>query len=147
MGWFGKNKLNQSKPVLQFETGKDFIDYHCEYMSTQIQQGSPLAAEVVDARKQLGASVALKVDDNGIQTATLRVASKDGGFLVIAQTASANGDALHVGDVVAWIPAEHMANLAEAADDKRFGWVGLIVAKIAPEIDMNTQQMTALSNY
>ena len=29
--------------------------------------------------------------------------------------------------------------------NERFGWVGLIVAKIAPEIDENTQQMKVLS--
>lgn len=145
MGWFGrkKNKL----PVLRFKSGEDFINYHCSYMNTRLQPGSPLAAVVIDAREQFGRSMAVKIEDNGIQTAMLRVASDDGGFTVMAQTASDKGDKLKPGDAVAWIPSMHMPEIAKAATDERFGWMGLIVAKIAPEIDENTKEMSVLSGY
>lgn len=34
-----------------------------------------------------------------------------------------------------------------ATDDERSGWMGLIVAKVAPEIDMAKGQMTIICNY
>lgn len=145
MGWFGrkKNKL----PIFRFKSGEDFIDYHCSYMNTRLQPGSPLAAVVLDAREKFGTSVAVKIEDSGLQTALLRVASTDGGFTVMAQTASDNGDKLQPGDSVAWIPSMHLPEIAKSAGDDRFGWMGFIVAKIAPEIDENSKEMKVLSRY
>lgn len=145
MGLFSKKKARL--PILRFENGEQFVDYHCSYMNTRLERGAPLAAVVLDARESFGTSVAVKIEDNGVQTAMLRVASADGGFTVMAQTASSDGDKLEPGDSVAWIPMEHMGQIAEAVGDERFGWVGIIVAKIAPEIDENTKQMTVISGY
>ena len=77
----------------------------------------------------------------------LRVASDDGGFTVIAQTASGRGDKLIPGDAVAWIPVQYMPQIAQSAEDQRFGWIGMIISKISPEIDENTKQMRTLSSY
>lgn len=147
MSWFRKKKKDGHLPVLKFKDGAAFIEYHCKFMSTDIVPGSPLAALVLDARAESGTSVPVKVHEDGVQTAMLRVASDDGGFRVLAETASANGIRLKPGDVVAWVPYQFMPEFAEASDDERFGWMGLIVAKIAPEIDENTQQMKVLSSY
>src|SRR5687768_7946951 len=122
--WPFKSKSKPGLSALVFKTGDAFVDYHCKYMSTRLEAGSPLAALVLDAREIFGVSVPVKTDDNGIQTATLRVASDDGGFVVIAQTASGGGDPLKPGDVVAWIPGQYLPKLAEAVADKRSGWVG-----------------------
>ena len=146
MGFFNRKKKAEL-PVMHFAGGEAFVDYHCKYMNTRLEPGLPLAAVVIDPREQFGLPIAVKVDDNGIQTAMLRVASDDGGFMVMAQTASANGAKLVPGDAVAWIPQRHMPQLAQAAEDERFGWMGLIVAKVAPEIDENTKQMKVLSRY
>jgi hypothetical protein len=77
----------------------------------------------------------------------LRVASDGGGFIVIAQTASGRGDPLKPGDAVAWIPGRHLPQIAAASPDERTGWVGLIVAKITPEIEMIKGEMTVICNY
>ena len=146
MGLFGRKKDGQL-PILKFKNGEAFFEYHCKFMNTRIQPGSPLAALVLDAEKTFGLPVPVRVGEDGVQTAMLKVASDDGGFTVVAQTVSGKGVRLKPGDVVAWLPGQHVPKLAEAADDERFGWVGLIVAKIAPEIDENTQQMKVLSNY
>jgi hypothetical protein len=67
---------------------------------------------------------------NGIQRAVLRVASGDGGFIVIADTMTPKGGDLKTGDLVVWVPMIHKSKLARAADDERFGWIGFIGAKI-----------------
>ena len=146
MMWPFTRKPKATKPVLNVKSAGDLIDYNCEYMTTKLQPGYPLAAEVLDAATMFGTSVAVKVDERGIQTATLRVASDDGGFTVIATTQN-SGDLLEVGDAVAWVPGVFMQKLADASPDRRTGWVGLIVAKIAPEIDMNMDAMTILHDY
>jgi hypothetical protein len=145
--WPFTRKPKPGLSALVFKTGEAFVDYHCKYMKTRLEPGSPLAALVLDATEMFGVPVPVKIDDNGFQTATLRVASDDGGFVVLAQTASGGGDRLKPGDVVAWIPGQHLPKLAQATGDERFGWVGLIVAKVAPEIDMSKGEMTVLCRY
>jgi len=143
-----KPKPKTGLTVLPFKTGEGFVDYHCKFMTTRLETGSPLAALVLDASEQFGTSVPVKTDENGIQTATLRVASDDGGFLTIAQTASNKCDALKPGDAVAWIPGpQHLPKIAEAMGDERSGWMGLIVAKVAPEIDLSKNEMTVICYY
>lgn len=145
--WPFRRKPKPNLPALVFKTGEAFVDYHCKYMVTRLEVGSPLAALVLDATQLFGTQVPVRIDDNGIQTATLRVASNDGGFVVIAQTASAGGDALKPGDVVAWVPGQHLPEIAKASGDERSGWMGLIVAKVAPEIDMTKDEMTVICRY
>jgi hypothetical protein len=145
--WPFNRKPKPNVPALMFKSGEAFVDYHCKYMVTRLEPGSPLAALVLDATEVFGTSVAVKTAENGLQTATLRVASDDGGFMVVAQTASGGGEPLKPGDVVAWVPAQHLPQMARACGDERSGWVGLIVAKIAPEIDISAGQMTVLCRY
>ena len=139
-------KSKTSLPLLAFKSGEDFVNYHCKYMTTRLEAGSPLAALVLDARDHFGTKVAVSTDERGIQTATLRVASDDDGFVVIAGT-SGPGEPLKPGDAVAWIPGQHMPELGRASGDDRSGWIGLIVAKVAPEIDMNSGEMRILCRY
>lgn len=54
---------------LVFKNGKDLIDYHCKYMTTRIVAESPLAALVLNAKELFGASVPVKINEKGIQTA------------------------------------------------------------------------------
>jgi hypothetical protein len=145
--WPFKPKHKPDLPVLIFKTGQGFFDYHCKYMDTQLQAGKPLAAIVLDAKAEFGTQVAVKTDERGIQIATLRVASNDGGFVSISQTLSADGEALRPGDVVAWVPGPHNAELAKGMGNERSGWVGLILAKIAPEIDVSSGEMKVICRY
>lgn len=145
--WPFSKKTSPGPTTLAFKSGEAFVDYHCKYMVTQLEAGSPLAALVLDARKHFGTGEAVKVDEQGNQTVVLRVASNDGGFIALASTASGRGDRLKPGDAVAWVPGQHMPELAKASGDVRTGWVGLVVAKVAPEIDMAKGQMTILCRY
>ena len=145
--WPFKKKSAPGLSNLVFKSGEAFVDYHCKYMVTDLEVGMPLAAVVLDARKRFGTKDEVKVDDEGIQTVAIRVASNDGGFIALASTASGDGDKLKVGDAVAWVPGKHLPDLGAAAGDSRTGWVGLVVAKVAPEIDMAKSSMTVLSRY
>lgn len=144
--WPFTRKRKAALPALVFKSGKAFVDYHCKYMVTRLEPGMPLAALVLDAGKSFGTSTPVKLEKDGIQRAWLRVASDDGGFKVIAETQS-KGDPLMPGDAVAWIPQEYISLLAKGADDPRFGWMGVIAAKIAPEIDVSKGEMTVICRY
>jgi hypothetical protein len=92
--------------------------------------------------KAIVAYVLYSVTQNdGVQDARLLVASDDGGFIVEAITPTSKGDQIEEGDLVLWLP---MRNVPEAAkmidmDDPRSGWMGLIMAKIAPDIQSSGQ--------
>ena len=80
--------------------------------------------------------------------AALKAASEDGGFIVSAQTPSGIGGRLQPGDVVIWVPIQHIGN-AKVPDgtDKRFGWVGFIVAKVKREIDLANPEFEITCRY
>jgi hypothetical protein len=145
--WPFKQKRKSIIPIMIFKTGQGFFEYHCKYMDTKIRTGKPLAAIVLDAKAEFGAQVAVKTDERGIQTATLRVASNDGGFITVSQTLSAKGEALNPGDVVAWVPGPYNVELARGMGNERSGWVGLILAKVAPEIDVSSGEMKVICRY
>jgi hypothetical protein len=77
----------------------------------------------------LGVSERIILEPDGRQTVALRVASEDGGFLVVAKTAG-RGPLLNPKDAVIWVPDIFSEEVAKVSPDTRFGWVGLIRAKI-----------------
>lgn len=145
--WPFKQKRKSDIPSLVFKSGQDFFDYHCKYMDTKIEPEKPLVAIVLDAKKEFGAQVAVKTNERGIQIVTLRVASDDGGFLTYSETLSAKGEPLNPGDVVAWVPSAYNDQLARSLENRKSGWMGLIFAKVAPEIDVTSGQMTIICCY
>ena len=149
MVWpFSKNKPASGLPrILPFKSGEAFLEYQCKYGFTDIQPKQGIVALVMDARKEFGTSEAVAINAEGIQTATLKVASSDGGFIVTAQTPTAQGDRLQPGDVVIWVPFEHIGDILPNGMDSRFGWVGVIVAKVAPEIDLANPEFKITSQY
>jgi hypothetical protein len=147
MGLFGKSKKKPELPVLPFKSGQAFFDMQCKFGFTDIREEQGICALVLDAAKEFGTPEAVKVQPNGCQLATLKVASEDGGFVIFAETASSSGDALRPGDVVIWVPMVHMKEMADRLGDHRQGWVGLIIAKVAPEIDPNSNEMRVLCRY
>lgn len=116
--------------------GAEFLRYQCKYGHTRIQPKQGVVALVLDAAKEFGVAAAVKIEPDGRQMAALRVASDDGGFLVMATTPTAKGDRLHPGDTVIWVPLEHTPSAVPPGTDPRFGWVGFIVAKVKPEVDL-----------
>lgn len=84
MVWpFSKSKKPSGLPQkLPFKSGADFLEYQCKFGHTKIVPKQGIVALVLGSQKEFGTAAAVKVDPNGIQTATLKVASEDGGFIV-----------------------------------------------------------------
>lgn len=136
--------LPQKQP---FKSGADFLEYQCKFGRTKTVPKQGIVALVLDSQKEFGTAEAVKVDTNGVQTATLKVASDDGGFIVSAQTPGGNGDRLKPGEVVIWVPLHHIGDAVPEEIDRRFGWLGFIVAKVAPETDMAKPDFHILCRY
>ncbi len=157
MVWpFSKNKPPSGFPQkLPFKSGAGFLRYQCKYGFTEITPKQGVVALVLDSR-EFGTKEAVKVEPDGRQMVVLKVASSDGGFIVSAQTLSGKGDRLKPDDVVIWVPLQHIGDVvpelmamtfAGRAMDRRVGWVGFIVAKVAPEIDLANPNFKILSRY
>lgn len=120
-------------PPLFFKDGTAAFEYACRFMECPLRGGVFLPAVVLDSRELFGTLTAVKTQNDGNQLATLRIASYDGGFLVIATTAGPKGPTLQPGQLVAWKAMQHVPDIAKTSKDKRFGWVGLIVGTLKPE--------------
>ncbi len=147
--WPFSRKKKESTPALVFKDGEAFLKFQCKYGHTEIIPGQGIVAIVVDAAKEFGVAAAVKRQPNGTQLAALKVSSEDGGFLVMATTATEKGAPLNPDDYVIWVPMQHQAAMVDAVDgiDPRFGWVGFIVAKIKAEIDPKSEQFSIISRY
>jgi hypothetical protein len=131
--WPFRTKKHQPLPTLRFTSVDSFFEMQCKLGDTDLEEGKAVVALVLDASKIAGTKTAVKVDADGSQTAMVRVASNDGGFVVPAKTPGP-GDPLAPGDLVMWVPGKWLKEMAAASDDPRFGWVGLIRAKVKPEM-------------
>lgn len=132
---------------LPFKDGQGFLEYQCEYGFTEIRPKQGVVALVLDSQKEFGTKEAVTVMSDGVQQTTLKVASSDGGFIVASQTATGKGDRLKPGDVVIWVPLQHLGDKVPEGMDNRFGWVGFIVAKVKPEIDLSNPEFDIISRY
>ena len=90
-------KRHQQFPILPFKSGEGFFRHWCDYGDNHLAADQPIVALVLDARKFAGTQTAVKTRDDGIQVAVVRIASDDGGFEVIAETAG-HGDPLAPGN-------------------------------------------------
>ncbi len=136
---FSRKTKTQLPNILPFKSGEAFFEYQCEFGVTDIVPKQGLVGLVKIVSKEPG---------TGIQNVTLQIVSRDGGFEVHSQTASARGDDLRVGDVVIWVPLERDALLAAVySNDERSSWMGLVVAKVAPELDLSTSQFKLVCRY
>jgi len=145
--------LSEKKPSpdmprkVYFKDGASFFRYWCKFGDTVIVPMQGIVALVYDSSKEFGTEHAVKLDPDGHQTATLKVASDDGGFLVVAQTRSGKGDRLKPDDLVVWVPVVYNKELIPNGADARFGWTGLIIAKVEPEIDLTNPYFEITSKY
>ena len=152
MVWpFSKKQKAGLPEKLVFKSGEAFLEYQCRYGQTEIVPKRGLVAVVVDSQKEFGTAGPVKVEADGSQTVILKVASEDGGFIVMSRTRTGKGDRLKPDDVVIWVPLVHKnmgAENIEIADlDPRFGWVGFVVAKVKPELDMSKPNFDIVSRY
>ena len=127
--------------------GQGFFDLQCKYGHTEIAAGQGVVAIVMDAKATFGTPVSVKVDEQGRQQAAIKVASEDGGFIVMAATPSNLGEPLTPGDLVIWVPKTYMESVAQAFGDKRAGWVGFIRAKVAAEVTTPDNEFRIICRY
>lgn len=120
-------------PPLYFKDNAAAFEYACKFLQCHLAEGSFLPALVLDSKELFGTETAVKIQADGNQLAMLCVASDDGGFLVAATTTNPKGPRLEPGQLVAWTAMKYVPAIAEATNDKRFGWVGLIVGTLKPE--------------
>lgn len=136
---FKSGKTERKAQLLQFKDGKGFFEYQCQFGQVDIVPKQGLIGWVT-----------IVSDDaqSGIQNATLQIVSRDGGFEVFSQTASGKGDRLSVGDIVIWVALQRDNVIApQYRPDPRSHWVGLIVARVASEIDLRSENFRLLCRY
>lgn len=127
-----KSAIGRDFPPLHFKDGNAALEYACRYMECSLNDGSLLPALVLDSRELFGTQTVIMIQDDGNQLAMLRVASRDGGFIVAATTANPKGPKLLTGQLVAWKAIKYVPTIAEKSTDKRFGWTGLIMGTLKP---------------
>ena len=136
-GWLKKSKpLPSSALPLYFKDAQAAFGYACEFLKSDLSPGAVLPALVLDAAAAIGGGVAVKRQPDGTQVAMLRVCSKDGGYVVNASSATANGPSLQPGDLVAWQAGAPIEAMKSQFPDPRSSWGGLILAKLLPEYTM-----------
>jgi hypothetical protein len=145
---FSKKQKNTKLPsMLIFNNGQDFFEYQCKFGQTGIQPERGIVALVLDASKEFDARDPVKIEDDGRQSVVLKVASEDGGFIVMAQTPTDKGDHLKPNDAVIWLPMTYAEEIVPEGTDTRFGWIGFVIAKIKPEIDMANPSFDTICDY
>ena len=144
---FGKKKIQPvgqpNLPVLPFNSGESFFEMQCKFGHTEIIPKRGIVALVLSISRR---------EKDGIQAGLIKVASSDGGFQVFAETPSSKGDEIKDGDVVIWVPITLDPELGAMSklvnlNDERSGWVGLIMAKVAPVIDPNSPNFKVLDKF
>lgn len=135
-------KAKSANATLVFKSNESFFNMFCEFGATEICKGARIPALVLDARELAGAKNAIKTNKDGSQFAMIRVASPEGGWVTIADTASSNHTPLQPGDLVAWMPLELGPHSITA--DTRTTWLGLIIAKLHPEMGENGPKVAEL---
>lgn len=88
-------------PRLAFEDSLTALDYACDG-ECLLHEGVMLPALILEVRESFGAVAAAGVQGKRRQTASVRVASADGGFIVSASTSGSQGPRLQPGHFVAW---------------------------------------------
>lgn len=121
------------RPPRFFPDGIAALRYACRLLECPLHEGAFLPAVVLDPREMFDKRPKLKPAD-GSQVAFLCVASNDGGFVVVASTAGPKGPRLEPGQLVAWKALRYLPEIASTVSDSRFGWAGVIVGTLKPEL-------------
>lgn len=153
-----------SEPII-FQNNQDAFAYACKFMGHKIKTGELLTALVFACSDDLDSNdfirnlkdlyqkvtsdkmlyiqlfSSLHLSDDK-QNYVLKVASEDGGFYVVAELEE-EGMEIKPNDLVMWNADIYIKELAKRSQDKRFGWCGLIVDKVEPQLDGNNRWKTS----
>jgi hypothetical protein len=149
MFWPFKRKKIQSviSDKITFKGGREFFEYQCKFGHSTIEPNHAVVALVIDAQKELGTPTPVSVSKDGTQAVAIHVASDDGGFLALSKTPSGKGQRLHPGDVVLWVPTSYSDEIGEKMSDRRSGWIGLVRAKLDPEVSVSEAAFSIACRY
>lgn len=113
----------------KFASTMEAFEHACAELDTLIVPEQPMLAMVLESVVDGGS----RAEGDGCAQLTLKVASEDGGFVVISRSTFAPKTPLRPGDLVCWVPLQLDPELAARAEDTRFGWVGLVFATFESE--------------
>jgi len=115
-----------------FPSTRTAFEHACREHDCAIVEETPMLAIVLDAKLEFGATHSITVEQDGCFQVTLKVASEDGGFVLLSRTTRPPKHPLNVGDLVCWVPLRHDLGLAQETNEHRFGWAGLVFATLEP---------------
>lgn len=76
----------------------------------------------------------------------LKIASENGRFILTFEAASGKGGRLKPDDLAIWLPLKRIGTVPPGTDP-RCGWMGLVVAKVKPEIDTSKPDFGPTCHY
>ncbi|WP_319773965.1 hypothetical protein [Breoghania sp.] len=124
--------MSDQSTDLTFTDGASAFEYSCQCLDCTVELKKPLPALVLDAREHFGQTTPTKINEDKTQTVVLRIPTPDGGFVVLARTAGADGPMLKGGELVAWMPLLYNEQLANETEEAGLGWVGVIIGTLKP---------------
>ena len=124
--------VNREAERQVFASTQEAFDHACREHDCTIVVEEPMLAMVLDAHLEFGAAESITVEDDGCFQVTLKVASNDGGFILLSRTTKPPKQPLNVGDLVCWVPLKHDPDLGNETNEERFGWAGLVFATLEP---------------
>jgi len=119
-----------------FKSGADFLEYRCKFGPAKIVPRQGIVALVLDSQKEFGPAGGGEGGPERCPDGHPQGCVGGRRFIVSARTPSGKVDRLKPGDVVIRVPLQHVGDALCDGIDRRFGRVGFIVAKVAPEMDM-----------
>jgi len=141
------SKSNELPRYLPFKNAEAAFEFVCKLHHDEIKEETGHVGIVLDSRKLLGTSEAIRVQEDGRQLAILKIANQDGGFIVPAQTAVNNAPPLRPGDLILWVAGKYVPEVAAKMTDKRSGWIGLIYGVLSPEMKTDTGAFRVSLDY
>lgn len=129
-----------------FKDNEGFFKYQCEFGQTEIKPNDKAIVAIVHYIEE-GKEKAKNCTDKK-QIIMLRVASPDGGFIAMSQTASEGTEILKPKDLVLWLPLGYADGFEKGEGvDPRTGNTGVIIAKISCEIDVASSNFNIIHSY
>lgn len=126
---------------LPFKTNEDFFDYCNEFFDHKIEKGMARPG-LVPQPGFMNIENHVTPTKDGRYRLSILVSAPPKGFFLITETLNKGEEAIEHGDLVLWLPQKApplfgKGHIGKLTGDKRSSWFGLVVAKIAPELDMD----------
>ena len=124
---------------LPFKSSQALFEYCNKYFDAKIKKGLARPA-LVPSPGFMGIENHVTPTTDGRFKLSLLVAGPPDGFFLISETLKHGSEPILHGDLVLWLPQKAppligKGMIGKLTGDKRSSWFGLVVSKIAPEIN------------